>query len=1229
MKQISFVLAIIGGLVASSFAIPAEQLEFFESKIRPVLAEQCYSCHSNEADKIKGGLFLDSKWGWETGGDSGPAVIPGDPDGSLLIDAVRRTEEVVDAMPPKTKLTDQQIADLEAWVKMGAPDPREKVEEKEGLVEAFDIEKRFAEHWSWRPVSRPEVPATKDETWASSEIDRFILAKLEDANLRPATPADDRIWLRRVYFDLIGLPPTPEQIREASTKSRGEVVDEILASPRFGEKWARHWMDLVRYAETCGHEFDYPIPNAHEYRDYLIRAFNLDLPYDEFIREHIAGDLLPNPRRNEAEKFNESVIATGHWYFHDATHAPTDVLQNESDHQDSQIDVMGKAFQALTIACARCHDHKFDAISTADYYALTGYLQSSARTEYPLDVGLARQTAVNQQKELRAQAQQYLKPTSTFKPGDYFLAASKLVREKLAAPKPSLWEGIVFEDFESGYDGWTVQGEAMGKQPASGPFGNQKPLDGFQGKGVVNSFNGSDKLLGKLISDPFVIEKPFVNFLVSGGRSGQTRIELQIDKKPVRQTSGKNNDKMDPTTWDVTEFVGKTARIWIIDNSSSGWGHINVDQIVFSDHRADKPFQALPDEALISATAEKLGLDPAKLTAWCEVLTSVDSKGDTPEGFLTKWTAGQKLGRVPNWAGFDQAAEAYRSESELFADFTGGDLPAGWSTTGTAFAATGVNTGLRFDPEAPISEPGMADSRLFGREQVGTLRSPTFEIGQDEIHVRMKAEKVVARVVIDNYHMTHFHTLLFNGTHFKDNSKETNTEGEFRWARFAGNLTKKYSGHRAYLEFIDRGNGYAVIDEIRLSQRAPAADRPHPLLGAIMETEIPESDESIASAMNAAWESGEPAVINWFSAHRLAAPSDIQPELGKLAAKGVQLARDLPAPRFAVAMAQGTPENSRVYIRGSHKSLGEEVPNRFLEVLGAEQGSRLDLANQIANPENPLTSRVMVNRLWHHLFGRGLVPTVDDFGPQGQQPSHPELLDWLATEFVESGWSIKAMLREMVLSQTYQQSSVPHQSLDQSVIASVDPENVLLHRMSVRRLQAEAIRDAVLAVSGGLNPKMYGPSVPTHRTAFMTGRGARGSGPLDGDGRRSVYLSIYRNFLNPFMLTFDMPGPFGPKGRRSNSNVPAQALAMMNDPFIIDQSEKWARAVLDQSIEDRGQRLAIMHEQALGTKPTESTLKLFEGFLEMQIAEHNGNVEKAWSDVAHALFNTKDFTFLR
>ena len=297
--------------------------------------------------------------------------------------------------------------------------------------------------------------------------------------------------------------------------------------------------------------------------------------------------------------------------------------------------------------------------------------------------------------------------------------------------------------------------------------------------------------------------------------------------------------------------------------------------------------------------------------------------------------------------------------------------------------------------------------------------------------------------------------------------------------------------------------------------------------------------------------------------------------------------------------------------------------------LMTQQGDRLTLAEETVSPENPLFARVAVNRLWHHLFGRGLVPSVDDFGPMGRTPSHPDLLDWLATDFIANGWSIKHTLRSLVLSRTYAQASIPHPDIDATVLASVDPTNTLLHHMPVRRLSAEAIRDSLLAVSGSLDPTLYGPSIPTHRTAFMTGRGARESGPLDGAGRRTIYGAVYRNFLSPFLLTFDMPNPFGPKGHRGTSNVPAQALALLNDPFVLDQGKKWAERVLaDPSLSDEA-RLSRMYEKATGYLPDAPTLAALTAFLEEQSRLHGTTDTRPWTDLAHVIFNQKAFLYLR
>ena len=1054
--------------------LSTEESEFFEAKVRPILAEHCYDCHSNEAKKLKGKLFLDSKWGWATGGVGGPAIIPGDLIESMVIDAVRHTEELVDAMPPKYKIKDEEITILEKWVAMGAPDPRAKVEEKEGLVEVFDLPKRFAEHWSWRPVQPTKPPLTNNPEWTNSEVDQFILHQIEQAGLQPALPADKRTWIRRLYFDLIGLPPTPEQLANSLNKSKEVVVDELLASPHFGEKWARHWMDLVRYADTYGHEFDFPIENAHEYRDYLVRAFNRDVPYDDFIREHLAGDLIKNPRRHPTEGFNESVIGTGFWYFHDATHGPTDVLQNEADHQDNQIDVMGKAFQGLTIACARCHDHKFDAISTADYYALTGYLNGSALVKYPLDTGGIRQSTIKRHSYLREKAKgKILTPLHSPKDIiDSFLAASKLVRKK-----------------------------------------------------------------------------------------------------------HKQN---------VTPNESELAQLSIASK--------------------------LPKE---------------KLKIWTKLLTQTNPDFWTPEKFLTDWIRLGNKTKTENWQALDQTHQRYLRETKVFADFSSRKLPTGWHRTGHAFHSSTSN-GIRMNKNFPFSGGGTMDSSLYGKNRLGTLRSPTFVIDQD-IHIKMNAENAFVRLVIENYQMAPFSKLLFNGSVFKKESRQTNSLGAFKWISFEKKLLKKYAGKKAYIEFIDNGDGYIEIEQIRFTPSPkkiiPLPHSHHPLKKALTLNGLPKNDEEIAQRMLKAWESNDPEILNWFFDRGLADFSHLQPELITLIEEGEKISNELPAPRFAVTMGQATPENAHVYVRGSYKSLGQEVSNRYLEALGAKKGDRLGLANQIADSENPLTSRVMVNRIWLQLFGRGIVPTPDDFGPQGQPPSHPKLLDWLANDFSENGWSVKRMIRKLVLSKTYGQSSRIHPKLNAQKIADIDPANVLLHRMPVRRLQAEAIRDSLLAVSGRLDVKAFGTGVPTHLTAFMTGRGSKASGPLDGAGRRSIYQAVYRNFLSPFLLAFDMPSPFGPKGRRSSSNVPAQALTLMNDPFVQRMAVIWAKNTA--SIQDPNLRAKHMFEQAVGQVPNESKTNQLLAFLDRQGELYGKKDHRAWNDLAHALFNLKEFSYLQ
>ena len=389
---IFIVVVVLGSLRFAGEAggqFPPGQVEFFEQHIRPFLANDCYECHG--AKKQKGGLRVDFREGLRSGGDSGPALVPGDARESLLIQAIAHEHKEYKMPKDRPKLAETVIANFVKWVNAGAPDPRDHPPTAESVASTGweNVAKARREWWSFQPLKKSPVPAVTNTAWSEQPVDRFILAKLEAKGIRPAPPASPNAWLRRVHFAITGLPPTPEELQafleDPSPDARAQVVDRLLASPHFGERWARHWMDLIRFAETYGHEQDFNIPHAWQYRDYLIRAFNADVPYDQFVKEHVAGDRLPDPRRHPTAGFNESVIGTSWWYLHQATHAPVDPYQDEADRIDNQVDVFSKTFLGLTVACARCHDHKFDAISTKYYYSLTAFLRSSRQDIAYLD----------------------------------------------------------------------------------------------------------------------------------------------------------------------------------------------------------------------------------------------------------------------------------------------------------------------------------------------------------------------------------------------------------------------------------------------------------------------------------------------------------------------------------------------------------------------------------------------------------------------------------------------------------------------------------------------------------------------------------------------------------------------------------------------------------------------------------------------------------------------------
>ena len=1100
-----------------SRARAAEGIEFFEQKIRPVLVDRCYQCHSAHSEKLKGGLHLDSQEGAFKGGDTRAAIVPGEPEKSLLIEAIGYQNPDLQ-MPPKKRLSNAAIADFASWIKMGAPWPEEAPQTNVAKATIFNLEQRRQQHWSWRSIQAERPPSVQNTNWAASAVDQFILARLEQAQLKPAPPADKRTLIRRAYFDLVGLPPAPRDVaaylNDSSPSAFETVVDRLLASPQFGERWARHWLDLVRYADTLGHEFDYPIVNAWRYRDYVIRAFNGDLPYDRFVIEQIAGDLLENPRRNPTQGFNESVIGTGFFWLGQRSHSPVDVRQEEAEVVDNQIDVMTKTFLGLTVACARCHDHKFDAISTRDYYSLFGVLTSSRYAQNSIDP-----------------------PEAFVQHVDALKALKQTIRPLIGAV-------------------WQEQASTIAAYLAAA--------------GEVLSERGS---------------------------------------------------------------VSRSNRVLEVSSAR----HLSSTRLTRWVEALDSKELAQPDHPLF---------------AWVKLLTLKDQT----TSFEKKICSVLAELPPPSPGALDPRGV------ETFADFSAGDF-SGWSAQDEAFGTAPSPAGdfVVGDSARPVlallTEPA-ANSACISRRLEGVIRSPTFTISNRYAHILASGSGCRVNVRVDDFTM--IRDPIYGGL------KQPLDNEPLHWITID---LETWKGHRAYFEFDDLPTpdpsdeagkefsklGYLAVSRVILSDNssspsivAPSLLSSNDLASATSWEQLSEIYQRATVAAVKAWSGGShaaPAQIAWLEwlNRKSLLDGDLEGStVSRLVAAVTEMRKaedSVPEHARAIGMVDGTGLDENVFIRGNHKTPGEKVPRRFLQALGGSektrfaQGSgRLELARCLTDPSDPFLARVMVNRVWLHLFGRGIVPTPDNFGALGQSPTDPELLDWLADWYrKQAGWSTKKLIRLLMTSQTYRMSS----AASDAATEEKDSQNRLFHRMESRRLESEPIRDAILAVSGQLDPEMFGPPVPIYLTEFMEGRGRpSSSGPLDGARRRSIYQALHRNFLPPMMRAFDFPVPFSTIGRRTVSNVPAQSLILMNDPFVVGQAQAWAKSVLSKPRLSPEARIQSMYETIFARPPAAAEVQRALAFLDQQGQAYGlesgrrVSDQAVWSDFCQVLMNVKEFIFL-
>ncbi len=1089
MNRIATSLLLFACLLPRGAVLAASAGEdLFVSKIEPLLKARCFECHSHEK-KIKGGLALDSKSGWQKGGESGPAIVPGKPESSLLIKAVSYVEKDLQ-MPPKKPLAADEVAALREWVKQGAFDPRVAVAsivkpESDEWAAAF--QKRL-NWWSLQPLAHSKPPRVKDAAWSREPVDRFLRAALNSSGLIPAKPAEPDVLLRRLTFVLTGLPPTPAQqarFLQRWTKNAAsayeKLVDELLASPHFGERFARQWMDVVRYTDTYGYEWDNPAKGSWEYRDYLIRAFNQDVGFDQLVREQLAGDLLPIPRLNRELGVNESLI--GPMFYHFGEHRHGSSLMFNGIHQEminNKIDAFSKAFLATTVACARCHDHKLEAVSQRDYYALAAVFMTPRWTSRVVDAPGKNDVAIGRLKELRGE-----------------------IRRELAGR----WLGVAGPP-----DAWSS--------------GELRPL---------------------------------------------------VETKEVPATT------LDDVAYPLTRLLkaeGNVEKVW--NEIAAEWRTAQALRI-----KANTNFQALADFQ-----------QPALPVGWV-----IEGEG-MKHGYAADGTPLIAL-------------DGDSVVSRL--------LPRGYHTHALSSKLPGA---LRTPPQHAI--PGSSFSVQLAGGDYGGYLVVEGNAFQNETVSFLNSTQATWRPFAD--------AVLKNGV--------TQVTVEFATASLNPNFPPR-SGGAPGLPDADLGydkRSWLSITGIVSHDQGGAPQDTLEQFTTLYAGDAPKSGAK-ASQRLSAWlsgavrrwvdgrsQAGDVKVLDWMLAKKLLPNrAESGSPLAALVAEYRRVENGIVHPRTLNSMDEREAPQVRypLNVRGNVDRPGELVPPDFLQMFAGRnavaksRGSgRLELAASLVQPEQPLTSRVYVNRVWQWVFGAGLVATPDDFGRLGGKPSHPELLDFLAREFALAGWSTKKLVRHLVLSQAFRQAGTVNQTALER-----DPDNRLLHHYPTRRLEAEAIRDALLAVSGRLDPQLYGRPIDPPRSA-EDAKKRLFSGPLDGLGRRSLYLKM--SIMEPpkFLAGFNLPDLKLPTGKRDVTNVPTQALLLLNDPFVNAMARHWAAQLIQEPHASVEARVRAMFVRAVGREPSQIELARWHAALSDFATPGGGDLMKdgaAWAQIAHSIFNTKEF----
>lgn len=1053
MRLAAWGIVVFGLMASVSRADDATNAAFFESKVRPLLIAKCQECHGSE--KPKSGLRLDSREAVLTGGESGPAAVSGKPDQSLLMDVISYRNTV--QMPPKAKLPESDIATLTEWVRRGLPWPNSKPAAPTPAASATereftDEEKSF---WAFQPVKQELPPTVANEIWVRSPIDRFILRRLEDAKLTPARDADRRTLLRRVTLDLTGLPPTPDEVAEFVADSAPDalerVIDRLLASPRYGERWGRHWLDVARYADSNGLDENLAYGNAYRYRDYVVKAFREDKPYDRFLIEQIAGDLLePEAGQSPQESF-DALVATGFLCLGAKMLAEDDPVKMQMDIIDEQVDTIARAVMGLTMGCARCHDHKFDPLTAEDYYGLAGVFKSTRTMDTFSVVARWHERPLATASELKAREEL-----------QQLVSAQKQVIEK---KKGAATETILDEARRNAGAyllAATRELQLASRLQVAKPRGNEPNPREIAGAILIEA---EDYARGNVLKETATYGKG-IGVLVNRGETPNfTEYDIDVEKAATYQ-------------FELRYAAAGSRPVKVFVNA----------------------LVAKPDAA-------------SKVTgSW-----NPDTQTWFVECFVTL-NAGRNLIRLEQPQFFPHIDKLLLTPIDLPANVTGDS------------AETKV--------------------RLL----------PSFIRQWSKVLEREKSDsKSVLKAWLD--------------------------------------LQEAESGRTAQ----------AVPDPVLEFVRPMLYDAKGPFA-------IPEDIEA-------------------------AFPSEV---ISQLKSDREELAkREAAIPKFpeAMAVADLKTENLKIHLRGSHLTLGREVPHQLPRILSStgprelvEGSGRLQLARWVTRPDHPLTSRVMVNRVWQWHFGHGLVRSPDNFGRLGERPSHPALLDWLAHEFGNVGpraWSVKALHRQLLASTTYRQSTEYN-----AASALADPENRLLWRSHRQRMDVEVLRDSLLAISGQLDETPGGTLLPTANRAYVTST-ANVNPAIYNSNRRAIYLPVVRSALYDVFTAFDFADPSTLAGQREQTTVAPQALFMMNSGFVLNQSQVLARQLLERKDLNVAETVRHLYSVAYSREPSEAEVSRSLAYLDRmraaltQAGVGASEVElRAWTSLCRAILSANEFVYV-